>query len=303
MEHLINDVVFNTNNQGESRYSPIRLLKHFNDAQRTIQSIILSVQMDSRNFSKTGEKAIPPEDGYYKLPADCFGANSIVCLKRKERDYYGYYGSIPLISEKEYAEGCYGYVVRGDRIYIIDDYEGLRDITIVYNSALPNLSHRLMKIESISRGSISPDEESFIEQEKILDFSDNVSIVDDLGTILESGIRITGQEGEDNSLLIDESTLPLPGRSNGFKGMWVCLGGRSTTHSALPDVLENILCAYVERRIKGVDKQMAEDKAYNSGTNMYEEEVRQVRELFTKVDDDIGSPPIHINASNYGYYD
>jgi len=52
LELLINDVRFNTDNVKDSRYSDIRLLKLFNDAQRAIQKLIHTRDTNGRYFSR-----------------------------------------------------------------------------------------------------------------------------------------------------------------------------------------------------------------------------------------------------------
>lgn len=302
VEHLINDIVFNTNNDGDVRYKPIRLLKYFNDAHRRIQGIVQSVQIETRQFTKSASLE-SLGNGFYRLPNDCYGLSSIISVS-SDRNGDNTTSLVPKISEQELANGQFGYVVRRNMLYIPDSHGLSEGVRVAYNFELPNLSHRLFKIGQVLGNVISPLEEDglFIEPENPLKFWDYISIVDDEGKILSDyGLKVTGWESSDKSLTLkkvpDADTLEYLKEGN-----WVCLGARATTHSPLPDALESLLCHYVERRVADTDKQVKRGAGYVKVMGMYEEEIALVRELFTKIDNDISRQTIVIDESNCGYF-
>jgi len=301
IEQLRNDIIFNTNNEGDERYTPLRCLKFFNDAHRKIQAIIQSTQSDSRHFSKD-EKISPAQgqESVYQLPSDCFGASSIISVSFDDRNNYGP-SLVPLISEQELAKGAFGYVVRQRSIKVRDNYGhgNNASIILVYNARLPMLSHRIMKIQSVNGLTINPNQDAPLEKEPILNFDDYISIVDDRGMIIESQIKVVDEQGDDRSLQL-ETALKLDAAN--YVGKYVTLGEISTTHSPLPDILESLICHYVERRIKGVDKQLAKEKTFVASAGMYEDEIATIRNLFAKVDDDMHDQAVIIDESNYGYF-
>jgi len=77
ISQLIHDIRFNTNNIDTNRYSDMRLIKFFNDAQDAIQAIIFTIDTDAKYFVKEAFQNMIYGQELYNLPSDIYSENSV----------------------------------------------------------------------------------------------------------------------------------------------------------------------------------------------------------------------------------
>ena len=88
IEHLINDVRFQTNEQS-NRFSNLKFNKIFNDAQTEIVRIINMRSSENTFFSQIYATDLVSNQSCYPLPSDVYARNSINSVLRKTKNGAG----------------------------------------------------------------------------------------------------------------------------------------------------------------------------------------------------------------------
>lgn len=286
VKQLINDIRFNSNQTDTNRFSDLRLLKLFNDAQRQIQSIMFMADTDASVFDKETTQNLVKDQEEYTLPSDIFAINSVNSIGiasddviTSDREVY-----VPLrkLSIKERRSG-WGYILSGNKYLLtpVPEVSVTNGIRINYVQKLPTLSFRLAKISSLTSGS-SISLGSGFPTTDITDFDDYVTVVDKDGAIINSGILVNSYNTSTGEISTSDSL------DNVSTDHYVVLGKRATSHPDLPDVAEALLTTFVERKIDAIDssKNIANSDVYNK------EEKNNIISLFEKKEHDVKYPVI-----------
>jgi hypothetical protein len=249
LEQLINDIRFNSDNLQTSRFASIRLMKFFNDAQRELQSLIVSMDSAEKWFTEFQYQDLVYLQESYDLPSDIFGLSYVRSVGRAvdQSPDNQLYVPLDMISEKERRYRL-GYILAASKILMsplptVNLGSGLR---ISYVKQLPTLSIRVGQISSFTPG-VSIQLGAGYITDQITDYDDFISVVDQDGLIQQSGIRVTGYN-TGTGLISTSSTL-----ADVSNGDYVVIGKVSTTNSQLPDVCEGVLTSMVEKAMQRVD--------------------------------------------------
>lgn len=283
IELLINDVRFNTNNEGINRYSSIRMIKFFNDAQRTLQSLIHTHDTNGKYFVRETFLDLVVNQESYNMPVDIFADNAITGVARLvTTSSIDYYTPMRQLTEKERRKE-FGYIPQGATVIVspvpnILLNNGLR---INYTYRIATLSLRVGKIASKIDGTSVQLAAGWLTDDITL-FEDFFCVVGADGVIKDRGFALDGYNAS-TGLISTSSTL-----INGAIGDYVVIGLEATSHSELPDVCEQILTNFVERKIQAVDSS-EEIKDINFLT---QEELESIKRLFVDVEQDVKYPPI-----------
>jgi hypothetical protein len=286
---LINKVKFNTNNLDSSRYTDARIREYFNDAQRQIHNIMFQSKQDSLLYPSEAFIDLVEDQEKYDLPSDIYARNAIQSVARKFNDDSSepYYRPLDFLDESE-RRLSFGYALYGKKIIItpLPDQNLTDGIRVVYEKKLPLISHRIGKISSVSGSQINL---SDYTTEEIEDFEDFFCTVDSDGNIIDEGVEITNYN-------TGTGVLDFSGTVTASSGEFVVLGKQASSHSLLPDETENLLIAFVERKIHAIDSSQAiKDSDY-----LTKEERQFIQSLFEKNNKDVFDPPI--NDDSYMAY-
>lgn len=281
LELLINDVRFNTDNVKTSRYPSIRLMKFFNDAQREIQSMIVTNDEVGKHFIGDDTIDTVTDQEAYDLPSDIFASSYVLSVGYSlDQSQSPHYTPLDQISDKERGTRL-GYVLRNSQLLMSPIpatamTDGLR---VDYVRKLYTLSIRIGSIASyISSTSITL--AVGFSTETITDYEDYVTVVDSNGVIKQSGIRLTSYAAG----VVGTSTA-LTGIA---VGDYVVLGRVASSHSELPDICEGVLTAMVEKAIQRVDA----STEFNWADLITQDQKDSILAVFQGADHDSKTPPI-----------
>lgn len=285
LEHLINDVRFNSNQTDTNRFSDIRLVKLFNDAQKAIQAIIFMADSGASIFDTEDTQDLVSDQESYALPSDIYAVSSINSVSIVSDNHVSssreFYTPLRQLSVKERRRG-WGYIISGSNILLSPiPMSGVTDgLKINYVKRLPTLSFRIGKVGSfISATSITM---TSATTQDITAYDDYVTVVDANGVIQQSSILVTGYNT--GTGVISTSTVLTDVAANDY----VVLGKIATSHPQLPDETESLLTRYVERSIFAIDSSID----INESAVFTQEERDLIIALFEKKDHDVKYPPI-----------
>lgn len=248
LELLINDIRFNADQINTSRYPSQRLMKFFSDAQRELQSLIVSNDAANKWFIKAKIQDLSYGVEEYALPDDIFALSYVLDVKRAYNQGADivYYPLIK-ISDKELRRAS-GYSLAGNSFFIspLPTINLASGIQIKYVKQLATLSLRWGVISSFTSG-VSIQLGAGYLTTQMTDYDDFVTVVDKDGVIKQSGIRVTGYN-TGTGLVSTSDTL-----TGIAAGDYVVVGKLATSHSELPDVCEGVLTSMVERAIQRTD--------------------------------------------------
>lgn len=288
VEHLINDIRFNSNQLDTNRFSDIRLLKLLNNAQRAIQNILFTSDMSDHVLKKTALIDVVAQQEGYDLPSDIYAHSSISTVKRLINSSFrantDYYTTLNQISDKE-TRSQMGYTVYNDKLVIspVPQDSISNGIKVFYQRKLPTLSFRIGQIDSFTSATSITLKAGYSDA-TIGDFDDYITVVDSNGTIKQSGIKFTSYAG---GVISTSDVLDSIDNDD-----YVVLGEYATSHPQIPDPCEDLLTAHVERGIYAVDS--SDDAQFTV------EEMNMIRDLFQKKDHDVKFPVI-INNQYVNY--
>lgn len=276
VEHLINDIRFNSNQLDTNRFSDIRLLKLLNNAQRAIQNALFTSDMSDHILKKTALIDTIADQEEYDLPTDIYAHSSISTVKRAINSSNSSYVVLNQISDKE-TRNQMGYTVFNDKLIIspIPNVSITSGIKVFYQRKLPTLSIRIGQIDSYISGT-SITLKSGYSNATIGDFDDYITVVDSNGTIKQSGIKFTTYA---SGVISTSDSLTSIAADD-----YVVLGEYATSHPQIPDPCEDLLTSHVERSIYAVDS--------SSDVQFSSEEMAMIRDLFQKKDHDVKHPVI-----------
>lgn len=247
LELLINDIRFNSDNLKTTRYPNIRLMKLFSDAQRELQSMIVTNDANGKWFIKTATQDLVYAQEAYDLPTDIFALSYVLDVARAmSQGVDQVYWPLRLLTDKELRREL-GYVLSNNQVLMtplptVNLSSGLR---IKYVKQLPTLSIRVGLVSALSSGvSITV---SGAIQEAITAYDDFVTVVDINGVIKQSNIRMTGYN-QGTGVISTNTVLTAVAT-----GDYVVVGRLATDHSELPDVCEGVLTGMVEKAIQRID--------------------------------------------------
>lgn len=283
---LINDIRFNSNHTDTNRFTDLRLLKFFNDAQRAIQGIIFTSDTGSTIFEKEQLSDIVSLQEEYDLPTDIYAVSSINSVLRavnsSSADAVQYFSPMRQITSKELRKQ-FGYTTRGNKLIIspIPQSGQTGGLKILYTAKLPTLSTRIGQIASFVSGT-NIKLKTGASAEDITAFADFVTVVSSDGTIKQSGIALNGYNIGSRNITTDTAL------TNVAVDDYVVLGQYATSHAQLPDETESLLTNFVERKMFAVDS-----SPDISDSNIFtQEEKDHILKLFSKKDHDVKYPPI-----------
>lgn len=288
VEHLINDIRFNSNQLDTNRFTDLRLLKLLNNAQRAIQNTIFTSDMTDHLLKKTEVIDLVAGQEEYSLPIDIYAQSSISSVKMAINNSFNNsnnsYFNLNQISDKETRRQL-GYTVYNDKLVIspIPQNSITGGLKIFYQRKLPTLSVRVGQIDSFITGTSITLDAGYLD-EAIGNFDDYISVVDANGTIKQSGISFSAYAG---GVISTTETLDLIAN-----GDYVVIGEYATTNPQIPDTCEDMLTSHVERSIYAVDS--------SSDVQFSAEETAMIRDLFQKKDHDVKFPVI-INNQYMSY--
>lgn len=286
IEHLINDIRFNANQEDNNRFSDLNLLKLFNDAQRAIQAIVFMSDTATHIFEKNQIYDLVSLQEEYDLPSDIYAQSSVTAVGRAINNGNAqaiiYYQPLRQITEKELRKEL-GYLIRGNKLVLspIPQNGYTNGLKLTYARKMPTLSHRIGIISSFTSGTSIQLGAGF-ETTDITNFNDYITVVDKDGVIKQSGIFITGYNIT-TGLISTSATLTGIAAND-----YVVLGQYATSHSELPDECEPLLTNFVERRIFSIDS--SPDVADSSLFTNEEKEL--ISMLFSQKDHDVKYPPV-----------
>lgn len=283
IELLINDVRFNTNNEGTNRYSSIRMIKFFNDAQRTLQALIHTHDTNGKYFVREVFLNLVANQESYAMPLDIFADNAITGVARLvTTSSIDYYTPMRQLTEKERRKE-FGYIPQGATVLVSPVPNILLNLglRINYTYRIATLSLRVGKIASKTDGVSVQLEAGFLADDITL-FEDFFCVIGADGTIKDKEFALDGYN-TGTGLISTSSTLV-----NGAVGDYVVIGAEATSHSELPNVCEQLLTNFVERKIHAVDS----SKEISDINFLTQEEITSMKELFVDVEQDVKYPPI-----------
>lgn len=286
IEHLINDIRFNTNQTDTNRFSDIRLIKLFNDAQRAIQAIVFMSDMGSTVFEKKSLTDIVLQQEEYDLPSDIYAVASVNAVLRAVNnsnvDAVQYFSPMRRITSKELRKQ-FGYTLRGNKLIIspIPQTGQINGLQVLYTAKLPTLSIRIGQIASFISGT-SIKMKSGASIEDITQYDDFITVVSSSGVIKQSAIEMSGYSI--GSRLISSPTLLTDVAVNDY----VVIGTYGTSHPELPDEAEALLTTFVERKMNAIDSSpdIADTEVFS------QDEKNLIMRLFEKKSHDVKYPPI-----------
>lgn len=283
VEHLINDIRFNSNQTDRNRFPDIRLMKFFNDAQRAIQAIIFSSDTGGTVFDTDYTTDLVADQEAYDLPYDIYAVSSInsVGIAPNHISAPENYRYVPLrqLTTKE-RRSQLGYIIKNNQVLVSPEPKSniTNGLRVSYVRKVPTISIRVGKITSFTSG-VSITLSNFISED-ITAYSDYITVVSADGTIKQRKIEVDSYIAGTIS-----TTTALTGISNGD---YVVIGEYATSHSELPEETESLLTLFVERKIYGVDSSMD-----ISDSNVFTNEEKDlILTLFEKKDHDVKYPPI-----------
>ena len=276
IEHLINDVLFETNEQS-SRFSTIRFNKIFNDAQQEIQRIIHTSNTDSKFFSTYFFQDLSSQQKVYAMPTNIYTDNAINAV------------FLDVNGSERYSKLRYNqdYIVANKKIELLFEPRTETKMKVDYTYKLNELSTRMGKVSAKTATTITLT--GFDAEEDITDYDDYFTIVDrdgviiDQEMIIESYVKATG-------VITTSSTITAPVNS------YVVLGGIASTNSELPDACEKYMTLYVNRMVHYINSSRADMEASMIFSS---EEKNDIQLLFAKNESDVKYPEI----VDYDYLD
>lgn len=268
----------------EERYDDLHMMKHFNDAQEEIRSIIHTSDGTGKFFPKEFVMDIQPNKRNYPLPNDCYLFNSINSVEILSDDVYRY-GNQKLaqitIADRTIEYGYYAY---GRNIRLSYDPQTSGQLRINYAMKLPSLSPRAIEIKRIDGIKIHAVRDSFFLEKDLLDYADQICIVDRRGNIVCDNLDIDGYVIDTGQIrLVEPLEMDLPAGRH-----WVSLGYHSSTHTSLPDEALPILTRLAERRIKAIDS----DEGFQKANFITEKERARIMDLFAESENDVNPTPV-----------
>lgn len=276
IEHLINDVMFDTNEQSQ-RFSNIRFNKLFNDAQQEIQRIIHTSNSDSKFFSRYAFENLVSQQKEYDMPSNVYTDNAINSIW------------LDVNGSERYSKLRYGqdYVVANKKIEFLFEPRTETKMKIDYTYKLNQLGTRVGKVSAKTLTTITLT--GFDPEVDITNFDDYFTIVDrdgvviDQEMIIESYVKATG-------VITTSSTITAALNS------FVVLGKIASTNSELPDACEKYMTLYVERMVHYINSSRGDMEATMVFSN---EEKNDIELLFAKNENDVKYPEI----VDYDYLD
>lgn len=284
LEHLINDIRFNSNQVDSNRFSDIRLHKLFNDAQKQIQAIIFMSDVDSSIFEVDYYMNMVADQESYSLPTDIYSVSSIsgvgIAPNNISSNTSYKYTQLSKISNKE-RRSQLGYIIKNKAVLIspIPRESVTNGILLTYIQKVADLSIRIGKIQAFVSGASITLAAGF-STETIENYADHVTVVDSDGVIKQSGINLNAYAA---GVITTDTALTGIAIND-----YVVLGKYATSHSELPEETEPLLTAFVERKIDAINSSI---DLPNSQV-FTQEEKDLVIQLFSDKDNDVQYPPI-----------
>lgn len=238
LEFLINTVRETTDNKDVNGVSDNEIVGYFNDAQKTIYTLIFKNNPDA-DFFKAEIEYPATVEGIYELPEDCFSTNSIsmVEVRYALTENNNGFSRVKPITESERAY-MFGYYTRDNKVIISgnSNYANFQTVRITY--------FRKIKSLDIFRGKVSavvPDTSFALDNfdATVKKSYDHFSFADARGNQVSKGFFIPE---------LDVTTNINP--TTGIEVGSYLLGGSDATNvSELPDSCETYLLDYVRQRI------------------------------------------------------
>jgi hypothetical protein len=233
LSFLINKVRENTNLTDKNGMSDAQVIRHFEDAQKTIQSIIHQAELEPDLFVKTKVITVTSGEVTADLPADVFRDNAILYVTISDK-------TKPLTKIQSYERGSrQGYFLENKTIgfstALLLSYS---TFNVKYFRRLPTLDIRRGKLSVVGASSLT-----LTGQSTTLDLTslaDYFTVVDKDGTIIQDGLPLTAYNA-------GTGVITTSGVDTGIvtTAHYVVLGKRATSHSELPDECEPYLLHYV----------------------------------------------------------
>jgi len=301
IDFLIQKIRKDTNNTNPNRYNDLDIGVYMTNAQKAIQAEIINV--NSRNDIFSEELIIPtvPNQEEYDLPADIFAASAINHVDFRSQTQSALYANwmpMPALTNPERNRG-WGYVIRNNKLLItpIPQQMIIQAIRLIYVRRLYEIGPRYGKILLIEPefGGVPPKltiEMSLKDRTvNITDYFDFFSVVDANGVFKSKELPIQPVDFAINSPIAGQAVILLQtdAQLTGLSvGDFVIGGSRTTSHSELPDVCEQLLTNVSEKFIQYVDS----SKDINNANALTTEERNMITELFKSHSPDPPYPPI-----------
>ena len=272
MELLISQIRENTNLQSKNGVSDSNILRHFNHAQKMIQSLIYQEKLEPDIFVGTSRIVVAAGEVVSDLPTDVFAKNAILYVEPENHPSR----TLDKIQSSERAEVA-GYFIEKNQIgfseALLNTYEAF---ILKYFKQLPDLDIRRGKFSSKLGNAITLTDTS----DKIGVISDYITFVDKTGTIIQSGIFVESVAG--NVVTVDSISADVT------TDHYAVCGKVASTHSQLPDECLPTMLDYVEKRVFSKN---ASKETLNQATFSKEQEAILIG-LFADNSSDAVYPPI-----------
>lgn len=279
IERLLKDARYSANVQDVDAISDEVLLRYANRTQSMIEDRIFKINSNNNIFFEEQEITLVDGQTDYDLNFDVYGVSAIKSVGIKRVTSVGYLiDPLPLLSEKESGTRV-GYSLKESKI-ILNFQQSLDNIVIVkYNRKIPGLFKRFgAAIASAGTGTVTVGATS---DNILTDYDDFFCTVDVDGVVLTRGHRIATYTAGTGVLTFTGGT------GTPINGSYVIPGKYATSHSQLPAECEKIFLEILERRV--AQRQSQTDISMIS--QLTEEEIRSIEDVFAKGNDDNEVPP------------
>lgn len=285
VEFLLNEIRQQCFSQN-STFSDRVLELYLNEAQNQIRKVIF-LSNNENNILKS-QYEIPILSGVYSydLPSRVFAQNSMTAVRGKYQfgDTEKYETLLP-VSIRNFNK-IYGYTLLNGKIMIssLSNSINLQSIEITYSGDLPNLARRMGKVSSISGNTVILS--GYDSNIDFSEYTDYVTAVDKDSIQQDTDIEIITYTPSTGTLIVDNS-------SGISVGDYILAGENSVNKSKLPNLCEDYLKIYVERRIA---KEDSDSKGFPISNLFYESERADIASIFAESNEDIRLPELSPNT-------
>lgn len=249
-DFLITKVRQNTNLTDRNGVAETEVLRHLNDAQRTIQSIIYQAELEPDLFVATVE--VTPEEVTEELPSDVFAGNAILYVEPVGR-------MKKLTKIQSYERGnLTGYFIENNTIGfttgLLSQYGSFK---VKYFKRLPTLDIRRGKISARTATSITLAVGFSTAIETLSEF---VTVVDRYGTVIQAGLPIDAFNTGTGVITTEGLDIALVTTDH-----YVVCGKLATSHCQLPEECESFLLDFTQKKMrsKNVSKETSNQSLFS----------------------------------------
>lgn len=249
----MNKVRENTNLTDKNGMGDSQVLRHFNDAQKTIQSLIYQAELEPDLFVLTTLITVAAGEVTADLPTDVFKDNAVL--------YVTPYGRNKKLSRiQSYERGFReGYFLENNEIGFSNGLlSRYTQFNVKYFRRIPVLDLRRGKLSVVGASSLT-----ITGQSTTLDLTtlaDYFTVVDKDGTIIQAGLPLTAYNAGTGVITTSGVDTAIVTTAH-----YIVLGKRASSHSELPDECEPFLLHFVQKmmRSKNVSKETGNQAVFS----------------------------------------